>query len=65
MLLVLSGLFVLSGLSGLFEVVGLRAVLLRGGAGGAMSTSALHWALLLAAAPALWIVVGGGVLVIW
>jgi hypothetical protein len=29
-----------------------------------MSTSALHWALLLAAAPALWIVVGGGVLVI-
>ena len=46
-------------LPGLFEVVGLRAVLLRGGAGGTMSTSVLHWALLLAAAPALWIVVGG------
>jgi hypothetical protein len=59
MLLVLSGRSVLSGLSGLFEVVGLRAVLLRGGAGGTMSTSVLHWALLLAAAPALWIVVGG------
>ena len=64
MLLVLSGLSVLSRLSGLFEVVGLRAVLLHGGAGGTMSTSVLHWALLLAAAPALWIVVGGGVLVI-
>lgn len=59
MLLVLSGRSVLSRLSGLFEVVGLRAVLLRGGAGGAMSTLVLHWALLLAAAPALWIVVGG------